>query len=268
MAEYRSIHTKMWREDAWFQELAPDARLFWVYLLTNPSASVAGIYRLTERTMVFECGLSTERVRELKEDFATANKAFFQNDIVWVRKMREYQSAENPSQKVVVRMNKDVAAIPDCELKIRYLKAYGYGIDRVSIPRLTDTDTETDTDTDTDTETDTEQIQSISPAWAAFVEARGININSMDSQQVAELEMLYGSESVAQAIKYCNAHKKQAFLSLRYIISVLNGWQSDGTLGQHSTNGNGAKAPEQRYRYVEDGVDSNGRPVMRKELVQ
>ena len=45
-AEYRSVHTEMWRADDWFQELPLDARLFWIYLFTNPSASVAGIYRL------------------------------------------------------------------------------------------------------------------------------------------------------------------------------------------------------------------------------
>jgi hypothetical protein len=246
----------MWREDDWFQSLEPDARLFWVYLLTNPSASVAGIYRLTERTMVFECGIDAARVRELKQQFTKADKAYFEGDVIWVRKMREYQSAENPSQKVVIRMNKDVAAIPDCDLKIRYMKAYGYGINRVSIPRLTDTDTYTDTDTETHTETEQEQTQNVSPAWTAFVAARGVNINPLDSETLADWETLYGSEAVAQAIHYCNENKKQAFLSLKYILSVLNGWQGDGTLGLHPfTNGNGnSKLPpasETAYRYVE-----------------
>lgn len=146
MAEYRSIHTKMWREDAWFQDLEPDARLFWVYLLTNPSASVSGIYRLTERTMVFECGLTQARVRELKKQFEKAGKAFFETDVVWVRKMREYQLTENPSSKVLIRADKDISSIPTCDLKIRYLRAYGYPTDTLCIPRRTDTDTDTDTE--------------------------------------------------------------------------------------------------------------------------
>ena len=56
MADFRSIKTSMWREDEWYQELEIDARLFWIYLFSNPSATVAGIYKLPIRTMAFECG--------------------------------------------------------------------------------------------------------------------------------------------------------------------------------------------------------------------
>ena len=56
MAEFRSVKCAMWREDDWFQGLKPDERLLFIYLFTNPSAPVAGIYRLPLRTMAFESG--------------------------------------------------------------------------------------------------------------------------------------------------------------------------------------------------------------------
>ncbi len=70
-AEYRSVQTRMWREDDWFQDQPIDARLLFIYLFTNPSASVSGIYRLPLRTIIFESGLPAERVNELMAQCST-----------------------------------------------------------------------------------------------------------------------------------------------------------------------------------------------------
>jgi hypothetical protein len=145
-AEYRSVQTRMWREDEWFQSLDTDARLLFIYLFTNPSASIAGIYRLPLRTIEFESGLDKARITELLAQFSAANKAHYADGVLWVVKMRENQLPGTISPKVKVRLDKDIASIPDCSLKIRYLKHYGYPIDTVSILDRTDTDTDTDTD--------------------------------------------------------------------------------------------------------------------------
>jgi|WetSurMetagenome_2_1015567.scaffolds.fasta_scaffold267065_1 hypothetical protein len=161
-AEYRSVHTEMWRADDWFQTLPTDARLLWIYLFTNPSASVSGIYKLPLRTMANETGIDLSRVTELLTEFTTAKKAYYQDGILWVRKMRDYQLPGKLSDKLVTHLNKEIAKIPDGYLKREYLIAYGYRIDThsrvvdtVSIPRATETDTDTDTETETHTETET-----------------------------------------------------------------------------------------------------------------
>jgi hypothetical protein len=146
-AEYRSVQTRMWREDEWFQSLDTDARLLFIYLFTNPSASIAGIYRLPLRTIEFESGLDKARITELLAQFSAANKAHYADGVVWVVRMRENQIPGAISPKVQVRLDKDIAAIPHCPLKIRYLKHYGYPIDTVSILDRTDTDTDTVTET-------------------------------------------------------------------------------------------------------------------------
>lgn len=145
-AEYRSVQTRMWREDDWFQSLDTDARLLFIYLFTNPSASIAGIYRLPLRTIEFESGIPQVRVKELMAQFAAANKVHYADGVVWVVKMRENQLPGNLSPKVQVRLDKDVASIPYCPIKQLYLKHYGYPIDTVSIPTSTDTDTDTVTE--------------------------------------------------------------------------------------------------------------------------
>lgn len=86
----------------------------------------------------------------------------------------------------------------------------------------------------------TEPTAAASAAWQAFTKARGVNLSRADSEYIAELEQLYGDTETAQAIVYCDIHKNRNFLTLSYIQSVLTGWQADGTLGLHGTNGNGS----------------------------
>jgi hypothetical protein len=112
---------------------------------------------------------------------------------------------------------------------------------------------DTDTDTDVETETKTDKLQLPSLAWQGFINARGVNINPADSQYVQEMEDLYGTDAVAQAISYCDQHKKNNFLSLAYVQKMLTVWQGEGTLGLHENgqggNGNGAaknKSPAKR----------------------
>lgn len=149
-AEFRSVQTRMWREDEWFQDLDTDARLLFIYLFTNPSASISGIYRLPLRTMAFESGLPVQRVQQLLNQFSEQDKAHYADGVIWVVKMRDNQLPGRISTQVETRLAKDIASIPDCELKRRYLIAYGYPIDTLSILRATDTDTDTVTDTETE----------------------------------------------------------------------------------------------------------------------
>ena len=142
MADFRTIKTAMWREDDWFLDLETDAKLFWIYLFSNPSASVAGIYRLSERTMSHETGLSIERVGQLLAEFAQAGKAYFSNGVLWVVRMREHQ--ETSSIKVQTRIKNDIAGLPK-ENQVYRMYCARYGIDTVSIPIPTVTVTVTDT---------------------------------------------------------------------------------------------------------------------------
>jgi len=144
MADFRTVKCAMWREDEWFQSLTPDERLLFIYLFTNPSASVAGIYKLPLRTISFESGLALDRCKTIIARFTKDNKAYYEDGVVWVRRMREHQLPGNISNQVAIRLARDVEAIPDCPLKTRYLQAYGaktgvqipyeYPTDTVSIP--------------------------------------------------------------------------------------------------------------------------------------
>lgn len=161
MADYRTVQTRMWREDGWFQNLPTDARLLWIYLFTNPSASICGMYRLPIRTITFESGIPEKRVRELLAQFGQEGKAYYEGETVWVVRMRENQLGDKISENQRRGIERDLAKVPACAIKNRYLRHYGYPTDTLSanedtlcIGVLNDTDTVTDTVTDTGTKHD------------------------------------------------------------------------------------------------------------------
>lgn len=120
----------MWREDEWFQELDVHARLFWIYLFTNPSASPAGIYRLPLRTMAFESGIDSQSVQKFMRDFSAVNKAHYSDGVVWVVNMRRLQfpalTDGSGLWQIATKIASDIDAIPACELKTRYIMHSGY----------------------------------------------------------------------------------------------------------------------------------------------
>jgi hypothetical protein len=159
MADFRQIHTRIWK-DNWFCDLPDDGKLLFIYLFSNERASVSGIYELPLKYMVFESGIDRERVEELLAEFDRADKVRYdyENGIVWVINLRKYNESASP--KVKIRLYKDVAAIPDSDILHLYCKAYKiqypYSIDTTSKVGERDRD-RTETETDTEKETDTEE---------------------------------------------------------------------------------------------------------------
>lgn len=122
MAKYRQIHTKIWK-DTWFLELEPKYKLFFIYLFSNELASIAGIYELSERVMAFESGLPLEEVRAAFELFADAGKAYYEDGVVWVVKLRDYH--ETTSAQLQKGIQNELDDVKECNLKRRYMRHYG-----------------------------------------------------------------------------------------------------------------------------------------------
>lgn len=143
MAEFRTIHSKMWR-DPWFTDLDVEGKLLWVYLITNHAASLTGIYYLPAKFAAFETGLGQERVETLLAQFVLSGKIEYENCVVWIKRMRRYQAQNESSPKIKPRIEKDLAEIPDCKVKRIYLEQYP--INTLLIPSHTDTETNIETE--------------------------------------------------------------------------------------------------------------------------
>ena len=268
MADFRSVKCAMWREDDWFQSLAADERLLFIYLFTNPSASVAGIYKLPLRTIAFESGIPEKRAAEIMTSFAHDGKAFYESGVVWVRRMREHQLPGIINSKLQTRLAKDVELIPDCALKTRYLQAY-QAQTTVSIPYTYPTDTvsipsATDTDTDTDTDTEEERLPAPAPAPKA-VDPKFEERTQMTSQYQAVL----GAPSTAiypEMIRYMTllqVRDSVAWWSLaltetttarrpgwQYMKAILEAWLAAGKPTKNGKDEQAAKQKPDKTRNV------------------
>jgi len=151
MADFRNIHTRIWT-DAWFSELQPDEKLMFIYLFSNPNASVCGMYEMPKRNISLDTGISLDRVSEILNKLSAAGKVFYENGIVWVVNLKKYNDSGD-SSKVRIRIAKDLAAITDCGIKRLYMERENIPYPETRIPypeKRSETETE---------ETETEETE-------------------------------------------------------------------------------------------------------------
>ncbi|WP_238579202.1 DnaD domain protein [Neobacillus niacini] len=79
MAKFRMIRTEFWKNPMVLEEMTPEDKLFYVYLLTNSNTTQIGIYKITKKQMAFELGYSLESVHSLMERFINLHKVIRYN---------------------------------------------------------------------------------------------------------------------------------------------------------------------------------------------
>lgn len=129
MARFRQVHTRIWR-DGWFLDLPARDKLLFIYLFTNESSSIAGIYELPPRVTAFDTGLDPDDINNALQAFEEAGRVYFDGRVIWVRNLRKYHETRSP--KVQTAIASDIERVP--EGRVLDLYRYEYGIDRVSIP--------------------------------------------------------------------------------------------------------------------------------------
>jgi hypothetical protein len=97
MAVKRPISTSFWK-DSYIDELAPVEKLLFLYLLSNPNTSIAGIYEIRMKEIIFDTGISKEHVEEILKKFQKDNKIFYEKNWLVMQNWVKHQ-AVNPSVK-------------------------------------------------------------------------------------------------------------------------------------------------------------------------
>ncbi len=69
MATFRMVHTEFWNDSKVIEEMTPEDKYFFLYLLTNPNTTQIGIYQITKKQMAFDMGYSMETVNSLLDRF-------------------------------------------------------------------------------------------------------------------------------------------------------------------------------------------------------
>ncbi|WP_085523882.1 conserved phage C-terminal domain-containing protein [Tuberibacillus sp. Marseille-P3662] len=80
MAKFRQIHTTFWQDPKVLEEMTPEDKYFYLYLLTNPNTTQIGVYQITRKQMAFDLGYSIESVRSLLERFVNHHKVVKYNE--------------------------------------------------------------------------------------------------------------------------------------------------------------------------------------------
>ena len=180
MANYRQIHTQIWRDD-WFFSLESKEKLLFMYLFANDSASLSGIYKLPLAIIAFETGLSPQFVERSLAKFEASEKVIYRDGIVWVVNMSKYHNYKSP--KVDVRVSSDIEAIPEGAIKNSYLIKlgliqYAEGMDTLPIVYRYHTLKEKE---NTNTNTNTNKSSKDDEIWnsysGVFLELTGIKQN-------------------------------------------------------------------------------------------
>ena len=80
MAKFRQIYCDFW-ENAYIQEeLTPEDKLFYLYIMTNPKTTQLGVYSITFKQMAFDLGYSMETIKSLMLRFEQHHKLIRYDD--------------------------------------------------------------------------------------------------------------------------------------------------------------------------------------------
>jgi DnaD/phage-associated family protein len=80
MAKFRHVHTEFWQDPKVLEEMTPEDKYFYLYLLTNPNTTQIGVYQITRKQMSFDLGYSIESINSLLNRFINNHKVVKYND--------------------------------------------------------------------------------------------------------------------------------------------------------------------------------------------
>lgn len=97
MANYRSIHVKMWNDPV-IESLQAHARYLFIYLITNTHRNEAALYSISLAKIAFETGLTPQQVEKSMAELNASGKVLYDpaGSTVWVVNAVRYQ-ALNPN---------------------------------------------------------------------------------------------------------------------------------------------------------------------------
>ena len=105
MSKKRSVSTAFW-SDPFIEDIAPEYKLLFLYLITNEKTNMLGIYEASKRKMAFETGLSLECIKDALEVFERLGKVkHVDNYIILVNYMKHQKYNTNMKKSAIETFN-------------------------------------------------------------------------------------------------------------------------------------------------------------------
>ncbi len=106
MAKQRIVNTRFW-DDSYIALLSPHEKLLFLYLLTSPLTTIAGVYELPIKRAVFDTGLTLEEITQGFAKLEQDGKILRQDDWVAIVNFVRHQTL-NPKVRtgIVLEMTR------------------------------------------------------------------------------------------------------------------------------------------------------------------
>lgn len=104
----RIVWTKVW-DDEWFDKLSQEARILFLFCLTNQTIGLSGYFELREKTICYYTHLTKQQLTKAKKELFP--KARFYESWVYLPKAVNYNGYYG--EKNQIALNKELATIPD-----------------------------------------------------------------------------------------------------------------------------------------------------------
>lgn len=240
MANYRQIHTQIWR-DNWFLDLEADEKLLFIYLFSNDNSNLAGLYELHEKIIALETGLAKERIHEIIAKFEADKKVLYKDGIVWIVNMQRYHS--NAGEKVRRNIELIVEGIPDCYVKQQYCIANEIEPkNTLSENKNTLSHSKSNSKSNSKSKTEekykeetTEKIETPVGGTSTYSDkvtsicetykSKTGKLDSKDAAMLKDLSTAYGVPDIYNAIDHMTAHTDRPNGS--YLRKILDGWYQE-----------------------------------------
>lgn len=90
-SKLRPFDTEFW-EDEYILQLDINAKLLFLYFLTNSKTNFAGIYKIALQKVAFETKIELEEVENILAKFQDDNKIIYKDGFLWIKNYIKYQS--------------------------------------------------------------------------------------------------------------------------------------------------------------------------------
>jgi|DEB0MinimDraft_6_1074348.scaffolds.fasta_scaffold02588_3 hypothetical protein len=113
MSKKRSVNTAFW-SDPFIEDIAPEYKLLFLYLITNEKTNMLGIYEASKRKMSFETGLSIECIKDALDVFQRLGKVkYVDNYIILVNYMKHQKYNTNMKKSAIETFNELPSSVRD-----------------------------------------------------------------------------------------------------------------------------------------------------------
>ncbi|WP_226619843.1 DnaD domain-containing protein [Cytobacillus firmus] len=232
MAKFRMVHTEFWDDPKVVEEMTPEDKYFFLYLLTNSNTTQIGIYQITKKQMSFDTGHSIETINALLERFVK-----YHQNIVYNPETREI-AIKNWGKYNFNRGGKPVLDCVNSELKsvkdLSLIPIVGRHIEKPEIKKIYESYYDTPTirgqekEKEKEEEKEKQQEKEEAPASAVspskFFEENGFGvIGGYIAEKIIQWCEDLSDELVVEAMKIA---VESGAKNWRYVEKILINWSN------------------------------------------